>query len=79
MTKLGVLKSLLNLKWNREKQTQDHIENEKTKFSRLAAMNEAVSESMQLAILASSMSMLSKYALTPLPINTMIDTEESCN
>lgn len=56
--KLRVLNSSLNHKQEREQQMGDHIANMEIKSSRLTEMNEPVYESMQVALLVSSLSNL---------------------
>lgn len=55
INKLVVLNILLSMKMKKEEQMSDHIAKLETRFARLAAMNDTVSESMQVAILVSSL------------------------
>lgn len=60
MSKLAVLSSLLNLKFEGDEDVSDHFAKLETKSSRLAAMNDELSELMQVVILVASSSYISQ-------------------
>lgn len=59
INKHGLLNILLNIKRNKEYKVGGHIATIKTMISRMAAMDDQVSDSIEVAILVSSFSKLS--------------------
>lgn len=74
---LGVFNSLLNFKLNRKEQMANHIESMETTCSRLAALKDLVSESMQVAIQHFSLSNPPQYPSITASICTTKENEAS--
>lgn len=70
-SKIGMLDSSLKMKLEENEQLGNHIAKMETKASRLASMNDSVGESMQMAIVDSSLFRLQEYSPIVVSFNIM--------